>query len=134
MSDDAAKYLSAFGAILVVGWLLLNNGDPSSDAVEFTKAQKAAVGMKLFQDFPGADIRINMVGDRNLELWMPRGTIDNLAFKDREQFVTSIGKMWCQDDWQSDFLFPTLTMRDLKSGKKLASYRCTFSQVSVESE
>ena len=78
MSDDAAKYLSAFGAILVVGWLLLNNGDPSSDAVEFTKAQKAAVGMKLFQDFPGADIRINMVGDRNLELWMPRGTIDNL--------------------------------------------------------
>jgi hypothetical protein len=65
---------------------------------------------------------------------MPRGTIDNLAFKDRQQFITSLGTMWCQDDWQSDFLFSTITMRDLKSGKKLAAYHCTFSHVSAESE
>jgi hypothetical protein len=132
--SDGGKYLATFGAILVIGWVLLNNGDPSPDAVEFTKKQRASIGMKLSKEFPGADIRTNMVGDRNLEVWMPRGTLDNLAFKDREQFVTSTGMMWCQDDWQSNLLFSTLDMRDLKSGKKLATYHCTFSYVRVESE
>lgn len=134
MSDDGFGYVSVLGALLVIGWLLLNNGEPSTESVEFTKDQKAAISAKLFKEFPGADIGMNMVGDRNLEIWMPRGTIDNLAFKDREHFVTSVGSIWCQDDWLSNFLSPTLTMRGMKSGRRLAAYHCTFSHVKVESE
>jgi hypothetical protein len=118
--------LTIFGvAIAVVWWLAFSffyapySRDESHTRDE-ARVQKATA--QLYSVVGSEDVRLQLLKGFNAELYMPRAHFEAIAYPDREQYVSSLGRSWCSE--VDHTFFPSLAVRDIRTGEELASYSC----------
>lgn len=90
---------------------------------------KAAVRAVLGTLLPLAEPRLEFLQGANLNIYIHTNEFQTIPFPDREQAMEAIGKSWC-DRVEGTFL-PVVKIRDVKTGKVLASYSCTSGNAKV---
>ncbi len=75
--------------------------------------------------FRTPNVRVEQLRGFDVEVWVPLHDFDSVNYLDRKALIEQSGGQWC-DNADSDWLFPTLTVRDAKTGKNLAVFHCLF--------
>jgi hypothetical protein len=122
-----------FGVWFVVGsvvGLFVVKTNPAEADIRETSRAREVIAQKFALDFLESEVRLDLLGGRNLEAWIPRKTFEMMPYPDRKEFVSNIGKTWCQT--ANPLIFPTLTIRDRTKGTKLATYSCVLSSTNLE--
>lgn len=79
-----------------------------------------------------AEVRLEQHLGLNLTVWLWQADFESIPYPDRKDFVTSVGRCWCDyPAFKGHGLFPSIAIRDLRSGKELASYTCSRSRASL---
>ena len=83
------------------------------------------VGLEITALIPEAQPRIEPYVGNNLKIFITKENFESVPYPDRKDFVSKVGKTWC-NSVDSFWLLPSVYIRDIKSGKELASYSCTL--------
>ena len=75
---------------------------------------------------PASASEFTVYWNGSLDIFIKRSSFESIAFPRRPKFVRSIGKLWC--DSENVLSFPTVSFRDIRSGKKLAGHSCFFNK------
>jgi hypothetical protein len=68
----------------------------------------------------------------DINIYLGKSDFQSIPFPDREDFIRSVGKVWC--DSMPGGAFPSLEIYDIRTGAKLGGYGCTLGNVSMPSE
>lgn len=129
--------LLLIGVLLLAGiWLIatlyLPYADASPQDLSMALNARANLSSSVMAQVPTAQIRLEQKGGFNLTVWM--SDFESVLYPDRKQFLQTVGQLWCEDkDIGGGLVFlPSVEVRDIKDGKKLASYSCALSSASVD--
>lgn len=77
--------------------------------------------------FGELDMRLEKREGANVRLYIDRSTFENVPFPDRQIVVEALGEQWCSS--VSGTFLPALTIHDIRDGRQLARYGCTWYNV-----
>jgi hypothetical protein len=93
------------------------------------------VALRLLETWPERlDYRVVQRGGFNLEIWVVLRDFESIPYPDRKGFVEKLGKTWCEhpDLKEHQVWLPSVSIRDLRNGKEVASHSCILSRTSIE--
>ena len=102
----------------------------SSPGAPTAVSPETAVQTALWTYLPSADPRLELMKGNNLDIYVSRSSFEDVAFPDRPSVIENVGKAWCGR--VTHVFMPTVQLRDVKSGKVMASYSCVLGRASVE--
>lgn len=81
-----------------------------------------------------ANFRLEQHKGFNLDIWVYQRDLEAIPYPDRKPFIESIGITWCDAPGLKDqhTLLPSIAVRDMRSGKELASYSCLLSSAELK--
>lgn len=108
-----------------------------SGVTEPVGGRAAAVVSPLVTWLPsGTEIRFEPLRGNNLDIYLSDESFEAVPFPDRKEFVRDVGEAWCDSTGArsqslfsarySHFFLPSVRIRDIRSGDKLASYNCVL--------
>jgi hypothetical protein len=77
--------------------------------------------------FGDLDTRIEPREGANIRLYLSKSTFESMPFPDRESVVETLGRQWC--DGVNGAFLPVFSIHDIRDGKELARYGCTWHHV-----
>jgi|GEM_PF-2978354 hypothetical protein len=135
-SNDSVEEKVGYAFLIVVLYfaaiLVVPHFDPEKADIEKTADARAAIVKTFSQSFPAAEIQVKQLGAFSLEVWISKKNFESVGYLDRKALVESVGKGWC--DLYGGWMFPTVAVRDEKSGKELAVYHSLFHNTTMEQE
>jgi len=86
---------------------------------------------ELIQIYPRGwtETRIERMHGDNIDIFISRKDFESIPYPDRKETITRIGKSW--RDFSSWYFFPSVRIRDVRTGEILADYSCTFNSSSL---
>ncbi len=82
--------------------------------------------------FPNEYPRIELMEAKNIDIYIHRKEFEAIPYPDRESALRDIGKSW--DNFTKWYYFSSVRIRDIQTGKDLATYSCTTGRVSLKSD
>jgi hypothetical protein len=128
--------LGEFGclAIVVVAlWFGIHWVAPNRKVVDGVQLEKLRSARAEFLEatalvFPGSDVRIEERRAGNVYLYVGLKSFEDIPFPDRDRALRVLGASWCSNlsrEWANFIFLPSVSIRDIRSGKELGSYACT---------
>jgi len=138
MADRVSDNAYGCGCLLflgIIGYAVVvfysPHKDPDSTDVTAASQASTAVAAQLALGLPGsAETRIQQRGGFNLEIFVAQRDFESVSYPDRTSFVKIVGTSWC--DHVEKTWFPSVAIRDIRSGKELATYNCVLSYASLD--
>jgi hypothetical protein len=134
-------WLIGIGAFLLwLGYVYYAAGaEPSKAEAETLADSTILLKLQLALTFPAEDrlletrIQFRLVPHKegNVELFMTKEDFESVPYPERQAFVKQIGGLWCAH-LDSFFFLPSVQIRDIRSGDKLASYSCALEALKRE--
>ncbi len=123
--------LGIFALFIVAAWLgdviVLPFMQPdASERHQFEKRAIPATEFAISSIFTGSSGQIRLEPDKanGVEIFIAQSDLDSVPYPDRKEYVALVGMAWCNQ--VEHFALPTVTLRDIRSGKNLAHYSCVF--------
>jgi hypothetical protein len=74
-----------------------------------------------------SEIRIELRWNANVRVYLKRHEFENIPYPDRDAVMERIGKAWFgKDPSMGNVVFSSVSIHDIRTGQKLASYRVWF--------
>jgi len=91
---------------------------------DLAKVQKAkhAVELQIAAQLPNADILFKPLKGSNVDICLAKSSFESIAYPDREDFVSEVGKSWC-DHVEHTFM-PSVKIKDIANGETMGKYNC----------
>jgi hypothetical protein len=141
MADRASSDQAGCGCLVLLGVMLGVIGyavgvfysphkdpDPSdmtaASQASSTVATQLALGLP-----PSAETRIQQRGGFNLDVFVAQHDFESVPYPDRKDFVKAVATGWC--DHVEKTWIPSVAIRDIRSGKELATYSCVLAYASL---
>lgn len=134
---SATNYSAGVGWIIIVGgiaiWLAYILAYAPRHALASPKIPKdCGLWTELAQAFPDANPRIEQLQAQNLDVYIHRQDFESVAYPDRKTTVKNIGKSW--GDHTHWYYASSVRIRDIRTGKVLASYSCNTGRVDLKTD
>jgi len=107
-------------------------GPPQLTPRASAPSPEVAVQEALSTRVPNADPRLELMGGNNLDIYVSRSSFEDVPYPDRQNAIREVGKAWCEK--VTGFFFPAVRIRDVRSGKVMASFGCVLGRGSVEGQ
>jgi len=132
-SDNSGAVLGCIGGPILAIWAVFVLWyAPSHPCSSQVLPEKCMVYTELAATFPAAYPRVERMMAENLDIYMDRKDFDAVPFPDRKGAVMIIGKSW--DPFAPWYDFASVQIRDIKTGKTLASFSCTTGSIDLKSD
>jgi hypothetical protein len=91
--------------------------------------RRAMAGAEVIALIGDESAKLVLLQGDNLDVYVRRPVFEVVPFPNREAFVTSVGARWCKA--VNHTFFPTVTLKDIRTGQELASYGCVGERTSL---
>ena len=108
------------------GYARLPSQRPNEYELSSLSTSRAAVMVDLGAHLAdSSDVRLEPRRANNLEIYLKKTSFESVPYPDRDEFVTTTGKAWCDNTGEASHIFlPSVKIRDIRTGEELASYSC----------
>lgn len=75
-----------------------------------------------FNDFGRLEVR----RDYSMRAYISKKNYMFVPYPDRDEAITSVGKIWCENKGVFRWYLPGVILRDIQTGEELSNYSCLF--------
>lgn len=68
--------------------------------------------------------RLEIRQDYTVHAYISKKNYTQVAYPDRDEAISAIGKVWCEDKGINSWYIPKVVIRDIQTGEDLGTYRC----------
>ena len=79
----------------------------------------------------GSQLRLEPKTGGVLEIYLSKSEFESIPFPDRKDAIERVGRVWCNDQSNTNELLPTLNIFDIRTGERFGKYSCRLSSVSL---